>query len=152
MKKHLSYFKYVLAHKWYVLVATWRIGGSMWHALIHDLSKFLPSEWGPYANHFYAYGSKAFDMAWNYHQKRNKHHWQYWVLYCDDGATEPMPIPKKHVLEMIADWAGAGRAINGRWEITDWYVENRDNIYVHPKTRELIDRLIFLESSLGDFL
>lgn len=93
------YFKYVFWHKVYV----WQMGrklGIPWLALLHDNSKFLPSEFLPYAYFFYGKdreaeasrirdktgyykpqdtGNAAFDHAWFLHQKRNKHHWQYWV-------------------------------------------------------------------------
>ena len=54
--RHLNYLKYVLRHKWFVLLASIRIGAPLWGAIIHDLSKFRPSEWIPYARCFYAPG------------------------------------------------------------------------------------------------
>ena len=73
--------------------------GLWWRGLLHDLSKFLPSEFLPYACYFYGprarvgalrdgtgyykptdTGDAAFDFAWLLHQKRNDHHWQWWVL------------------------------------------------------------------------
>jgi hypothetical protein len=130
--------------------------------LLHDLSKLLPSEFIPYARYFYGtwmeesewHGDKrnyvpwertemgiseAFDLAWLKHQKRNPHHWQYWLLQCDSGELKALDIPLKYQKEMLADWIGAGIAITGKREVKEWYAKNRDNIILHPSTRVWID-------------
>lgn len=90
MKRHWQYLKYVLRHKWFVFLACWDLGVPLWMATVHDWDKFLPGMWRSYARTFYKPdGSKhyepsqAFSSAWNSHQKRNKHHWQYWLLVND---------------------------------------------------------------------
>lgn len=149
MRRHINYLKYLLRHKWFVLVACWRIGASLRLGFIHDMSKFLPSEWLPYARCFYALdGSKqyregeAFNLAWNDHQKRNKHHWQYWLITWDRGTTEPLQMPRRYALEMVADWMGAGRAITGKWETAAWYEKNKTNMQLHPVTRAQVEALL----------
>jgi hypothetical protein len=93
MKRHWEYLKYVVRHRWFVMLACFQ-HGLIWRGLVHDLSKFLPSEWFPYARFFYEpngtkktrrdksgyykptdTGDSAFDFAWLLHQKRNRHHW-----------------------------------------------------------------------------
>lgn len=147
--RHINYLKYLLRHKWFVFVACLRIGASPWLGIIHDASKFKLSEWIPYASCFYAPdGSKQykegpdFTFAWNHHQKRNKHHWQYWLITWDRGSTEPLPMPRKYILEMVADWMGAGRAITGKWETKEWYVKNQDTIRLHPQTRAQVEVIL----------
>lgn len=149
MKLHLRYLWYVLRHKWFVLVAGWRIGVPLWQLITHDWSKFLPREWGPYAAYFYSGRPKmetqaAFDRAWNYHQKQQPHHWQHWVLVTDrdDPRIIPLAMPERYIREMVADWAGAGRAITGRWEVCEWYQKNRERIYLHPATRDRVETLL----------
>ena len=56
-----------------------------------------------------------------------------------------MLIPKEYVHEMLADWAGAGKAITGRWEIEEWYAKNADRILLHPDTKAYVSRLISRE-------
>ena len=110
MMHHLKYLKSVLRHKWYVFLACLQFRVPIWSAIIHDWDKFLPDEFFAYADYFY--GKKiarpntkvmnyktgqleplmeqpvnvkdAFDRAWNLHQKRNKHHWQFWLLTPDN--------------------------------------------------------------------
>lgn len=113
MRAHLRYLSYVLRHKWFVLVAGLRVGAPLWRLLIHDASKFRPSEWFPYVAFFYgsapslnpayhgprereeeaaawkARAKAAFDRAWLHHQHRNAHHWQRWLLMEDAPARYP---------------------------------------------------------------
>jgi hypothetical protein len=214
MKKHFQYLWYILRHKWFVFLAGIKIGAPIWRLIVHDLSKFRPSEWFAYVNFFY--GKKieslakdrqeAFDRAWLHHQRRNPHHWQYWVLTEDNPGGEhhpnkndgdinsisvrvrdkygadqkvvcevPIPagidgytaidigffnaqticsalnggvkvirMPPKYVKEMVADWAGAGRAITGKWEVADWYEKNCDRMLldnvIRFEIRQLMDK------------
>lgn len=149
MRRHLNYLNYVLRHKWFVLVASQVIGGSRWRALVHDVSKFRPSEWFPYAYTFYAPNghkryqeTEAFNTAWLLHQHRNPHHWQHWVLRQDEGPDVVIEMPRKYVLEMVADWMGAGRAITGEWRVFAWYNKNKDKILLHPDTRTLVESVL----------
>ena len=79
MKKYLEYLKYIIKHKWFVLIECINYG-IVWRGVIHDLSKLLPDEFIPYAKHFYGTDDEKksvedkFDKAWLLHQKRNKHH------------------------------------------------------------------------------
>lgn len=149
MKAHWLYLKSVCRHKWFVFLACLQTGVPIWSAILHDWDKFLPDEWFPYVQTSYAPdGSKqykespAFARAWNLHQKRNKHHWQYWLLTWDRGVTEALPMPDLARREMLADWIGAGRAYVKDWtplEPRKWYQANREKMSLHPETREWIE-------------
>ena len=142
-----KYLRYIIRHKWFVLLACVR-RGIIWRGLVHDLSKLLPSEFYPYAEYFYGTvpnpGSDvkiAFDKAWLFHQHRNPHHWQFWILREDDGDTKIMRMSDVFVAEMVCDWIGAGRAITGKSGGTrEWYEKNRHRIIVHKDTREQIEK------------
>lgn len=141
--KHFRYLKYIVRHKWFVLVAGLKIGAPLWRLIVHDLSKFFPDEWIAYANFFYANGKEPeFNVAWLYHQRRNKHHWQYWILREDCGNVTPIEMPKKYVLEMVADWMGAGRAITGKWEAASWFEKNGEVMLLHEVTRSEVDNIL----------
>lgn len=112
MGKYLDYTKYVLEHKKNVFKTCWKRGLYI-HAFTHDLSKFSPSEFFPYAEWFDGeYGVKfkvtddtptedivkhkdteeKFDRAWEHHYEHNKHHWKHWCYdwdeYYDGGFVE----------------------------------------------------------------
>lgn len=168
MKEHFKYFKYLIKHKWYVYKAcrTYKVG--FWQSVIHDWSKFLPSEWFPYVEYFYGAevcGSEwidgvsqnqqkefrqfQFDKAWLHHQHFNPHHWQYWVLREDSGSVKVLEMTRKYMLEMIADWWGAGKAITGEWRALDWYADNKERIQLHPSTRQWVESLLKKGPELG---
>ena len=153
--KHWRYLGYVVRHKWYVFLAACRISVP-WLGIIHDWSKFLPDEWVPYTEHFYGRhkrqwrdntgyykptdtGDPAFDFAWVLHQKRNKHHWQWWLLPEDDGGTKVLPMPDKYRREMVADWRGAGLAQGHGDDVQPWYLKNRHKMQLHPDTRAWVE-------------
>ena len=159
-RAHLRYGSYVARHKWFVLLGGLRTRAPLYRLLIHDWSKLTPSEWRPYVAQFYnADGSKRdvrrpdggydlaeqpyeFQRAWLGHQRRNKHHWQAWVLMGDNGQRIPVEIPRRYVREMVADWLGAGRAITGEWDVGPWYEKNRDLMVMHENTRLVVDALV----------
>lgn len=84
----------------------------------------------------------AFDRAWLHHLHANPHHHQHWVLREDSGVTKVLQMPEHFVREMVADWAGAGRAITGKWEVADWYAKNGDKMLLHPATAEAVNRIM----------
>ena len=150
MKKHILYLKSQLRHKYFVFIECWKLG-IPWLGLIHDLSKFTPSEWAGYTRYFYGEHKTAeietdFDVAWLHHQHRNKHHWQRWLLTLDsersDGKLFAVPMPDRYRREMLADWNGAGQAY-GNPNTAEWYLQNRDQMQLHPETRA------WIESQLG---
>ena len=158
MKQYLNYLKYVLIHKYFVTVECFKVG-LYWRGIVHDLSKFRLSEFVPYANFFYTKkrngtgyykptdtGDKAFDFAWLLHQKRNKHHWQWWTLPEDDGGIKVIKMDEIFTNEMICDWIGAGKAQgffspkdDKYFETRKWYIANKNKMNLHPHTRRLIE-------------
>lgn len=151
---YAKYLWYVLRHKWFVFLEACKMG-IPWLGLVHDLSKFRPDEFIPYAKYFYGKnakqwreetgyykptdtGDEAFDFAWLLHQKRNRHHWQWWILPEDDGGTKVLPIPEKYCKEMLADWRGAGR-VQGKPNTAAWYTKNKDKMTLEPGTRLWIE-------------
>lgn len=149
MKRHLAYLIYLLRHKWFVAVAGRKLKLSWWRILTHDLSKFRPSEWFPYARTFYdstgrkQYNeSSEFDVAWLKHQHRNSHHWQYWLLRQDDGGFKNIEMRYMDIIEMVSDWMGAGRAITGRWEVQQWYEKNNTKMSLHQNTKMKVEKIL----------
>jgi len=117
----------------------------------------------PYANFFYNFnprnktgyykptdtGDCAFDFAWLLHQKRNRHHWQWWVLPEDEGGMKVLEIQEPYFTEMICDWIGAGKA-QGKfsprndkyYETRIWWEDNKHKMTFHKKTFEKIEKLL----------
>jgi hypothetical protein len=146
----LRYANYIFWHKWYVFVECAK-RGILWRGLIHDWSKILPSEFVPYYKHFYGGAGQenraAFDLAWLLHVSRNKHHWQFWILPCDEdgtGAPTGMKVhemPEKYRKEMLADWIGAGKA-QGSTGVEFWWGRNKRKVVLGQATRDWLEREI----------
>ena len=139
----------VVRHKYFTAVEAYKLGVPLL-GLIHDLSKLTPGEFFAYARYFYPGGSPNdskhgadFDVAWNHHQKHNKHHWQYWVLINDSSKPQirALPMPERYILEMVADWRGAGRAY-GKNDTIVWYLNHHDDQIMHPDTRARVEHLL----------
>lgn len=141
MKRHWAYLRYVIRHKRFVYRFGRELGLGRYQLLVHDWTKFLPSEWGPYVEFFYGSGTNQgdFDRAWLRHQHRHPHHWQHWVLPEDDGGTKVLEIPDRYRREMVADWRGAGAAL-GFPDTPGWYSSNRENMALGPETRAWVER------------
>lgn len=54
----------------------------------------------------------------------------------------PLEMPERYVREMVADWAGAGRAITGRWDLGASYYRTRHNQILAPETAARVDELV----------
>lgn len=160
MKEYFGYFWYVVKHKYFVFRACVKYG-IIWRGLVHDLSKFLPSEFFPYARMFYGNrkpirdktgyykpydtGDDEFEYAWLKHTRRNKHHWQYWVLSHDEDDKsvrhqKVFDIPDKYIMEMICDWIGASFAQKTGYTAYDWYKVHRHKLGLSIRTRILIEK------------
>ena len=169
MKKYIQYLQYLFRHKFWVAIYSWQLG-NIFLGLLHDNSKFLPSELIPYTNYFYGgkhdikrgrdktgyykptdTGDAAFDYAWFLHQKRNKHHWQYWVFPQDDGGFKTVDIPLRYRKEMLADWKGAGKAL-GTPDTKAWYLAHKEIIIFHPNTRKWIEQELEISEEKQDKL
>lgn len=165
--KLIKYLLYLLKHKYYVMIECFK-RGLYWRGLVHDNSKFLPSEFFPYMNYFfsknnnikrgrnktgyytpYNTGDNKFDFAFFLHQKRNKHHWQWWVLPKDENGTKTFEILEPYLTEMICDWIGAGKA-QGKsspkndiyYETRQWYNNNKTKLQLHDNTRKKIEIIL----------
>jgi hypothetical protein len=158
MKRYWSYLKYLCRHRWFVFVSCLKCG-IIWRGLVHDLSKFLPDEFIPYARYFYnpdgtlkshkrdktgyykppLTGDFRFDFAWLLHQKRNKHHWQWWLLPEDGGEMKVLEMEFPYWLEMVCDWSGAGKAQGHGNDLKAWYKKNKDKMRLAPETKEEVE-------------
>ncbi len=156
MKRHLAYLKDVLRHKWFVFLACRKVGASPWCAITHDLGKFRPCEWITNAYSLYEVNGEKktisrdkIDTAMTFHQSRNPHHWQYWLLKKETGNSHPVCMPESLVREMIADWMGTCREHTGKWTTYSWWMRNKQAIQLHPETIQLVEDIIYSKCAPG---
>jgi len=143
------YFLYVIDHKLNVLIECWKEGLYI-QGILHDISKFSPKEFVPYAQKFYS-GKKdeIIEMKWKYawlnHQHKNKHHWNYWIV--NQETKEALPIPRKYLVEMWCDW----RSFSRKWgrrvketDLTDKMIKS-EGVILNPKSRQELEELILMK-------
>jgi len=104
-------------------------------------------------NHFYGKDAASrhpgepdpeFERAWLHHQRRNKHHWQYWVSVNKKGQQVTYPMPIKYLDEMVCDWNGAALAKGQGGEYTEtWYMRYKDTMVLAGITRMEVERSVF---------
>ena len=142
--KHLNT---VCTHKWVVFKLCCK-AGIPFRGLVHDLSKFSPTEFWESVKYYQGTSSpivaakkaNGYSKAWLHHKGRNKHHTDYWV---DLSAPDKTPIiPYPYVAEMICDKLAAGIIYKGKewtkeYELQYWLNE-RDKTLVNDQVEALI--------------
>ena len=113
IKNVIKHFKLITKHKWVVFKLCCKLR-LFWRGLVHDLSKYSPTEFWESVKYYEGNRSpivsckqdKGYSESWLHHKGRNKHHSEYWV---DMNAPEKTPImPYKYTAEMICDKLAAG--------------------------------------------
>lgn len=120
--------------------------------LVHDLSKYSPTEFWESVKYFQGTYSplrecknvNGYSEAWMHHKGRNKHHYEYWYDY--DAPVSAPVMPFKYYCELVCDTLAAGMTYNGKkWEcdtqLKYWEkVKARNGKYINPKMVELISK------------
>lgn len=115
----IRHFNTIIKHKWYVFMYCLK-SGIPFRGIVHDMSKFSPTEFFESAKYFKGTGSpitsakkeNGYSKAWLHHKGRNKHHWQYWY---DTQTTDKTPLmPYKYTVEMICDGLAAGKVYQAK--------------------------------------
>lgn len=152
---YYKYLKYILEHKKNVFIECMKLamqhqGGIrrklIIHAFTHDLSKFLPCEFIPYAKYFSGkfktpwekliqygyynqkyskeYVEEQFNKAWEHHYTHNKHHEDYW---------RGKDMPYLYIIQLIADWKGMSRKFGDTAQ--EYYLKNYHKFNMTYQTR-----------------
>ena len=151
IKNIFKHFILVNHHKWIVFKLCCRIG-QPWRGLVHDLSKFSPTEFGESVKYYVgnyspineAKKDKGYSKAWLHHKGRNKHHSEYWV---DHTAPDITPIiPYKYTMEMICDKLAAGIVYEGKnwtkeFELNYWMKE-KEYTEINPKIANFVTAVL----------
>lgn len=125
--------------------------------LSHDKSKYESDEYFAYDKYFYGNNRsyqvcQDFNYAWLFHLHKNPHHWQHWVLICDDPENGEiiMDMPIQYIIEMICDWWAFSWSKGDLHEIFKWYEERKKYIKLSDKTRKTVEGILgAIESELN---
>lgn len=164
MNKAISHFKTITYHKYLVMKGCFRVGLYR-QGVLHDLSKYMPSEF--FVGVKYYQGDRSpnnaeredigYSSAWLHHKGRNKHHYEYWIDYSSRGmegfmAPAPMPIP--YLVEMVMDRIAASKVYKG--EAYDdtcplaYLMSGKTQEMIHPKTYKQLKVLLTMLAKYGE--
>jgi len=116
--------------------------------LFHDMSKFLPDEFFPYARYWgkkpnerTAKEEERYEKARLLHKKRNKHHWEHWIVNfgIKTEYQYPKAMDRDSLIEMIDDWRAAALAYSDKDNSKDFYIWKSPYMKLHPETRRQIE-------------
>lgn len=150
MVNFFKHFKKVCVHKFWVFYYCCK-AGIVVQGLLHDMSKFSPTEFFESVKYYQGDSSpidaakkdKGYSNAWLHHKGRNRHHYEYWQDYFDQG-TKHLEMPLKYKIEMICDYVGAGKAYYGK-DFTpqkeyDWWQNKKSKpLAMHEKDKAFVD-------------
>lgn len=159
-KGHLSTIN---SHKIMVMKHCFKVG-LFKQGLLHDLSKYTPTEFVPGVKYFQGNRSpnnaqkeaEGASGAWLHHKGRNKHHYEYWIDYpADKGkGLAGMEMPVHYVVEMFCDRVAASKTYNKDKykdsDSLDYYYRGRDSYVIHPKTDVLLHKLLKMLAQKGE--
>jgi hypothetical protein len=158
MSNHIiTYFETVQTHRKLVLQIGRVIGLPTDLLIQHDLSKFDPVEFMPYAEKFGKNGDTKresnkfnFEAAWLHHINYNPHHWQHWCL-CED----PQPMPMKYIREMVVDWQACEIQYQKRQDMSEWLNREIPKMLLHEYTvidiQEAVWQLGYYKNGGGEY-
>ncbi|MEG0971359.1 MAG: DUF5662 family protein [Lachnospiraceae bacterium] len=157
------HFHTITKHRNLVMKGCFKVGLYR-QGLLHDLSKYSPTEFFPGCKYYQGTMSpnnaerrdKGYSSAWLHHKGRNKHHYEYWIDYSGvkDKALAGMKMPVRYVVEMFVDRICAAKVYQGN-AYTDSsalkYYEMGKNYYViHEESMALLETLLQRLSNYGE--
>jgi hypothetical protein len=151
------------SHKLMVMKHCFRVGLYK-QGLLHDLSKYMPSEFIPGVIYYQGFRSpntaqreiEGCSTAWLHHKGRNKHHYEYWIDYPVDKTQSlvGMKMPVKYVIEMFCDRIAASK-IYHKENYTDetaleYYKRGHHRYVIHPESDALLRKLLIMLARKGE--
>lgn len=118
VKKAWKHFCLVTRHRHEVFKLCVRAGIPI-RGLLHDLSKYSPTEFFESIKYYTGYMSpitkakkeKGYSLAFIHHTNHNKHHVEYWYDMHFERQAPMMPF--KYAVELICDKIAAGKVYSG---------------------------------------
>lgn len=165
MYKAWNHLKTVTQHRLLVMKGCFRVGLYA-QGLLHDLSKYSPSEFLVGAKYWQGDRSPnnaerediGYSSAWLHHKGRNKHHYEYWLDYSAHGVEgscmTPAPMPTRYVIEMFMDRIAACKvyrkdAYTDRAPL-EYYLSSKTPPPIHAKTKRQLEFLLNMLADYGE--
>lgn len=158
----LRHFNTVSKHRFTVLKHCIK-AGIIYRGLMHDLSKYSPTEFITSAKFYVGYKSPTelerakygYSKVWMHHKGRNKHHFEYWTDYSNETRKlEPVKMPIVYVKEMFCDRVAAGKVYLGDRYTNDnpinYFRNGSAKTQMHPETAALLEKWMLILQKDGE--
>lgn len=120
-----AFFKHlhtINKHRRLVRIHCFKVG-LYWQGLVHDLSKYSPTEFWVGVKYYQGTRSPnvaermtlGYSTAWLHHKGRNKHHQEYWTDYSTETGNllDFKPMPPRYFVESCMDRIAACKVYRG---------------------------------------
>lgn len=166
-----KHFYTITRHKILVMKGCFELG-LIRQGLLHDLSKYSPTEFLVGCKYFQGHMSpndaermdKGYSAAWLHHKGRNKHHLEYWLDYGVPDKEGPnkgqrkgicgMKMPVKYVVEMYVDRVAASKNYQKEKYRDDsallYYQGGKAGTLLHEDTKALLELLLHMLAKCGE--
>lgn len=133
--------------------------------LLHDLSKYSPTEFFEGARYFQgdrspnkqAKEENGYSRAWLHHKGRNKHHFEYWTDYDVNSPRliEGLDMPRKYIAEMVMDRIAACRVYQKekytQRSAYEYYLRGKDKLWIiSRRTDHDLEMLVKMVAEKGE--
>lgn len=162
IKNFFKHLHTVNKHRFLVMKHCFKMG-LIWQGLVHDLSKYSPTEFfrgvkyyqGTRSPNDYERELNGLSVAWIHHKGRNKHHFEYWNdLDMKDHVYKSVKMPIKYVKEMFCDRVAASKTyLLDKYTDSaayDYFVSKNAKALMHPETAALIYKWLKLLKDKGE--
>ena len=150
----IGHFRTITRHR-HAVIRNCAKAGILRQGLLHDLSKYSPTEFFRGARFYQGTRSPnerereeyGYSLAWLHHKGRNRHHFEYWTDYNPvERRVVPVKMPLRYVVEMFCDRVAASKTYrkdayrdSDPW---DYYRSSKSHYLMHPNTRELLESML----------
>lgn len=166
-RKIKGHLKTITEHKILVMKHCFRVG-LYWQGLMHDMSKYMPSEL-LMGFRYYDDGKSSpnngerkdtgASYAWMHHKGRNRHHFEFWLDYTMKPSEGKYPLqavqmPRPYVAEMLMDRICASKNYN-KETYTDhdalaYFERGRGHYLMHPQTAKELHGMLKILDERGE--
>jgi hypothetical protein len=137
--------------------------GIPWRGLVHDLSKYSPTEFINGVRYYQGDRSPneaerediGYSRAWMHHKGRNRHHFEFWTDYNPvTKVQEPIEMPAVFVAEMFCDRMAASKTYL-KEQYTDrsplaYFAKAKNRRMIHPATSALLEQWLTILADSGE--
>ena len=162
MRKFFGHLNTVMKHRRKVIYHCAKVG-ILRRGLLHDLSKYSPTEFFEGVRHFTGKRSpnegeralKGYSSAWMHHKGRNRHHFEYWTDYSPETKqVSPVKMPIVFVKEMFCDRVAASKVYQGK-SYTDahpyeYFERGKARRKINQQTSDLLESWLIMLKEKGE--